>query len=176
MPFWLLQNIDDIKHCRRTKVPIFDLETGARSGLKELEVSEDCGVVCHEIALPLCFIVWSDSVVCFLFFSNEDTLLIEREVKMLRRCYSSTGRHWKIHDGMVALQPVHSVTDISCLLRELLVFLLGNFWRSLCFASRYQKASRLMDCCCKYDEAIILYQSHSLSRPLTFLVELPARK
>ncbi|CAI9785449.1 unnamed protein product [Fraxinus pennsylvanica] len=41
-------NIDDIKNCRRTKVPVFDLETGARSGFKELEVSEDCGVVIFE--------------------------------------------------------------------------------------------------------------------------------
>lgn len=42
-----LQNIDDIRNDRRTKVPIFDLESGARSGFKELEVSEDCGVVSH---------------------------------------------------------------------------------------------------------------------------------
>lgn len=41
----LLQNIDDMRNFRKTKVPVFDLETGARSGLKELEVSEDCGVV-----------------------------------------------------------------------------------------------------------------------------------
>lgn len=41
----LLQNIDDIRNFQRTKVPVFDLETGARSGFKELEVSEDCGVV-----------------------------------------------------------------------------------------------------------------------------------
>lgn len=40
-----LQNIDDIRNFRRTKVPIFDLENGTRSGFKELEVSEDCGVV-----------------------------------------------------------------------------------------------------------------------------------
>lgn len=41
----LLQNIDDMRNFRKTKVPVFDLETGARSGLKELEVSEECGVV-----------------------------------------------------------------------------------------------------------------------------------
>ncbi|KAG6399023.1 hypothetical protein SASPL_140496 [Salvia splendens] len=41
-------NIDDIKHSRRTKVPVFDLETGSRSGLKELEVSEDCAVIIFE--------------------------------------------------------------------------------------------------------------------------------
>ncbi|KAH9794748.1 P-loop containing nucleoside triphosphate hydrolases superfamily protein [Citrus sinensis] len=41
----LSKNISDIRNGRRTKVPIFDLETGARSGFKELEVSEDCGVV-----------------------------------------------------------------------------------------------------------------------------------
>lgn len=40
-----LQNIDDVRNFRRTKVPIFDLENGTRSGFKELEVSEDCGVV-----------------------------------------------------------------------------------------------------------------------------------
>ncbi|XP_059649557.1 uncharacterized protein LOC132295347 isoform X2 [Cornus florida] len=44
----LSKNIDDIRNCRRTEVPIFDLETGARSGLKNLEVSEDCGVVIFE--------------------------------------------------------------------------------------------------------------------------------
>ncbi|KAK6146782.1 hypothetical protein DH2020_020651 [Rehmannia glutinosa] len=44
----LSKNIDGIKNCRRTKVPVFDLETGARSGFKELEVSEDCGVVIFE--------------------------------------------------------------------------------------------------------------------------------
>lgn len=48
LSFWLLQNIDDIRNCRRTKVPVFDLETGVRSAFKELEVSEDCGVVCKE--------------------------------------------------------------------------------------------------------------------------------
>lgn len=42
-----LQNIDDIRNGQRTKVPIFDLESGARSGFKELEVSEDCGVVSY---------------------------------------------------------------------------------------------------------------------------------
>ncbi|KAK6922205.1 Phosphoribulokinase/uridine kinase [Dillenia turbinata] len=41
----LSKNINDIRNNRKTKVPIFDLETGARSGFKELEVSEDCGVV-----------------------------------------------------------------------------------------------------------------------------------
>ncbi|KAH8500635.1 hypothetical protein H0E87_015753, partial [Populus deltoides] len=40
----LSKNIGDIRNGRRTKVPMFDLETGARSGFKELEVSEDCGV------------------------------------------------------------------------------------------------------------------------------------
>ncbi|KAJ4836749.1 hypothetical protein Tsubulata_027644 [Turnera subulata] len=40
----LSKNIDDVRNGRRTKVPIFDLETGARSGFKELEVYEDCGV------------------------------------------------------------------------------------------------------------------------------------
>ncbi|CAK9157573.1 unnamed protein product [Ilex paraguariensis] len=44
----LSKNIDDIRNCRRTKVPVFDLENGARSGFKELEVSEDCGVVIFE--------------------------------------------------------------------------------------------------------------------------------
>ncbi|XP_062111107.1 uncharacterized protein LOC133822694 isoform X7 [Humulus lupulus] len=44
----LLKNFDDIRNGRRTKVPVFDLETGARSGFKELEVSEDCGVIILE--------------------------------------------------------------------------------------------------------------------------------
>nr|XP_025695085.1 uncharacterized protein LOC112796718 isoform X3 [Arachis hypogaea] len=44
----LSKNISDIRKGRRTKVPIFDLESGARSGFKELEVSEDCGVIIFE--------------------------------------------------------------------------------------------------------------------------------
>ncbi|KAI4357645.1 hypothetical protein L6164_001581 [Bauhinia variegata] len=44
----LSKNIDDIRNGRRTRVPIFDLESGARSGFKELEVSEDCGVIIFE--------------------------------------------------------------------------------------------------------------------------------
>ncbi|KAM7487731.1 hypothetical protein LguiB_025215 [Lonicera macranthoides] len=44
----LSKNIDDIRNSRRTKIPVFDLETGARCGFKELEVSEDCGVVIFE--------------------------------------------------------------------------------------------------------------------------------
>ncbi|KAL3510588.1 hypothetical protein ACH5RR_029989 [Cinchona calisaya] len=44
----LSQNIDDIRNRRRTKVPVFDLETGARSGFRNLEISEDCGVVIFE--------------------------------------------------------------------------------------------------------------------------------
>ncbi|KAL9254938.1 Uridine-cytidine kinase C-like protein [Drosera capensis] len=41
-------NINDVRKNRRTEVPVFDLETSARSGFKELEVSEDCGVVIFE--------------------------------------------------------------------------------------------------------------------------------
>ncbi|KAD7116618.1 hypothetical protein E3N88_03886 [Mikania micrantha] len=44
----LIKNIGDIRRGRRTKVPVFDLETGARSGFKEFEVHEDCGVVIIE--------------------------------------------------------------------------------------------------------------------------------
>ncbi|CAN1253509.1 Uridine-cytidine kinase C [Linum perenne] len=44
----LLKNIDDVSNGRKTTVPIFDLETGARSGFKELEISEDCGVIIFE--------------------------------------------------------------------------------------------------------------------------------
>ncbi|KAF5183043.1 Uridine-cytidine kinase c [Thalictrum thalictroides] len=44
----LSKNIDDIRNCKRTKVPIFDLENCTRSGFKEIQVSEDCGVVIFE--------------------------------------------------------------------------------------------------------------------------------
>ncbi|KAH7570983.1 hypothetical protein JRO89_XS05G0233800 [Xanthoceras sorbifolium] len=44
----LSKNISDIRNGRRTKVPVFDLEAGARSSFKELEVSEDCGVIIFE--------------------------------------------------------------------------------------------------------------------------------
>ncbi|KAK9106111.1 hypothetical protein Scep_022955 [Stephania cephalantha] len=44
----LSENIDDLRNHRRTKVPIFDLESSSRTGFKELQVSEDCGVVIFE--------------------------------------------------------------------------------------------------------------------------------
>ncbi|CAH1417010.1 unnamed protein product [Lactuca virosa] len=44
----LTKNIGDMRRGRKAKVPVFDLESGARSGFKELEVSEDCGVVIIE--------------------------------------------------------------------------------------------------------------------------------
>ncbi|XP_074290010.1 uncharacterized protein LOC141616774 isoform X2 [Silene latifolia] len=44
----LSKNISDIRKNSRTEIPIFDLETGSRSGYKLLEVSEDCGVVIFE--------------------------------------------------------------------------------------------------------------------------------
>ncbi|CAA6668671.1 unnamed protein product [Spirodela intermedia] len=44
----LFKNIDDIRHCRKTKIPCFDFEKCSRVGFKELEVSEDCGVVIFE--------------------------------------------------------------------------------------------------------------------------------
>ncbi|XVE74702.1 hypothetical protein DITRI_Ditri12bG0038500 [Diplodiscus trichospermus] len=44
----LSKNIGDIRNGLRTKIPVFDLETGCRSGFKELEVSEDCGVIIFE--------------------------------------------------------------------------------------------------------------------------------
>ncbi|KAI3915009.1 hypothetical protein MKW98_020556 [Papaver atlanticum] len=44
----LSKNIDDIRNRRRTKVPIFDLENCTRNGFKELQVSEDCGVIIFE--------------------------------------------------------------------------------------------------------------------------------
>ncbi|KAK9705274.1 hypothetical protein RND81_07G044300 [Saponaria officinalis] len=44
----LSKNISDIRKSRRTEIPIFDLDTGSRSGYRVLEVSEDCGVVIFE--------------------------------------------------------------------------------------------------------------------------------
>ncbi|XP_023639295.1 uncharacterized protein LOC17885014 isoform X3 [Capsella rubella] len=44
----LSKNIADITNSRRTKLPIFDLETGTRCGFKELEVPEECGVIIFE--------------------------------------------------------------------------------------------------------------------------------
>ncbi|TYJ43193.1 hypothetical protein E1A91_A03G137400v1 [Gossypium mustelinum] len=44
----LSKNIGDIKHGRKTKIPVFNLETGSRSCFKELEISEDCGVIIFE--------------------------------------------------------------------------------------------------------------------------------
>ncbi|PWA96192.1 P-loop containing nucleoside triphosphate hydrolases superfamily protein [Artemisia annua] len=44
----LTKNISDIRRGRKAKVPVFDLESGTRSGFKELQVSEDCGVVIIE--------------------------------------------------------------------------------------------------------------------------------
>ncbi|KAG9459197.1 hypothetical protein H6P81_003705 [Aristolochia fimbriata] len=44
----LSKNIDELRNCGKTKVPFFDFETCSRSGFKELQVSEDCGVVIFE--------------------------------------------------------------------------------------------------------------------------------
>ncbi|XP_010554418.1 PREDICTED: uncharacterized protein LOC104824139 [Tarenaya hassleriana] len=44
----LSKNIADLKNGRRTKIPVFDLETGTRCGFKELEVPEECGVIIFE--------------------------------------------------------------------------------------------------------------------------------
>ncbi|EFH51331.1 hypothetical protein ARALYDRAFT_322489 [Arabidopsis lyrata subsp. lyrata] len=44
----LAKNISDITNGRRTKLPVFDLETGTRCGFKELEVPEECGVIIFE--------------------------------------------------------------------------------------------------------------------------------
>ncbi|XVF02847.1 hypothetical protein REPUB_Repub04eG0209700 [Reevesia pubescens] len=44
----LSKNIGDIRNGRRAKIPVFDLETGSRSGFKELEIPEDCGVIIFE--------------------------------------------------------------------------------------------------------------------------------
>ncbi|XP_058078226.1 uncharacterized protein LOC131226647 isoform X3 [Magnolia sinica] len=46
--YLLSKNIDDIRNHRRTKVPFFDFENCTRSGFKDLQVSEDCGVVIFE--------------------------------------------------------------------------------------------------------------------------------
>eukprot|EP01018_Ginkgo_biloba_P039087 Gb_02092 [translate_table: standard] len=40
----LLKNIEDIRARRTTRIPLFDFEKSFRSGFKDLEVSEDCGV------------------------------------------------------------------------------------------------------------------------------------
>lgn len=44
----LSKNVDDIRNFRRTKVPVFDMETGVRNGFRELQISEECGVVIFE--------------------------------------------------------------------------------------------------------------------------------
>lgn len=44
----LLKNIEDIRARQTTRIPLFDFEKCVRSGFKNLEVSEDCGVVIFE--------------------------------------------------------------------------------------------------------------------------------
>ncbi|ONK81792.1 uncharacterized protein A4U43_C01F32920 [Asparagus officinalis] len=44
----LTKNIDDLRSSHKTKVPCFDFENCSRNGFKELQVSEDCGVVIFE--------------------------------------------------------------------------------------------------------------------------------
>ncbi|GAA0153655.1 nucleotide kinase [Lithospermum erythrorhizon] len=44
----LSKNVDDIRNFRRTKVPVFDMETGVRNGFREFQISEECGVVIFE--------------------------------------------------------------------------------------------------------------------------------
>lgn len=40
-----LQNIEEIKNKHKAKVPCFDFENFCRNGFKDLQVSEECGVV-----------------------------------------------------------------------------------------------------------------------------------
>ena len=63
----VLQNIDDIKHCRKTKIPRFDFEKCSRIGFKELEISEDCGVVFGKYYLV--FHLNGVSLICSIFSS-----------------------------------------------------------------------------------------------------------
>ncbi|PKA64603.1 Uridine kinase-like protein 3 [Apostasia shenzhenica] len=44
----LSKNIEDIRKLHKAKVPCFDFENCSRNGFKELQVSEDCGVVIFE--------------------------------------------------------------------------------------------------------------------------------
>ncbi|KAJ3679486.1 hypothetical protein LUZ60_017497 [Juncus effusus] len=44
----LLKNIEDIRNKHKAKVPCFDFENFCRNGFKELQVSEECGVVIFE--------------------------------------------------------------------------------------------------------------------------------
>ncbi|XP_008807632.1 uncharacterized protein LOC103719926 isoform X2 [Phoenix dactylifera] len=44
----LSKNINDLRNCHKAKVPCFDFENCSRNGFKELQVSEDCGVVIFE--------------------------------------------------------------------------------------------------------------------------------
>ncbi|KAG9142302.1 hypothetical protein Leryth_007727 [Lithospermum erythrorhizon] len=44
----LSKNVDDIRNFRRTKVPVFDMETGIRNGFREFQISEECAVVIFE--------------------------------------------------------------------------------------------------------------------------------
>ncbi|KAH9296420.1 hypothetical protein KI387_040008, partial [Taxus chinensis] len=44
----LLKNIEDIRARRTARIPLFDFEKCIRSGFRNLEVSEDCGVVIFE--------------------------------------------------------------------------------------------------------------------------------
>jgi hypothetical protein len=51
--FFALQNITEIRNSHKAKVPCFDFEKFTRSGLKEFQVSEECGVVTNSTHLPL---------------------------------------------------------------------------------------------------------------------------
>lgn len=44
----LSKNINDLRNCHKAKVPCFDFENCSRNGFKELQVSEECGVVIFE--------------------------------------------------------------------------------------------------------------------------------
>ncbi|XP_078165642.1 P-loop containing nucleoside triphosphate hydrolases superfamily protein isoform X1 [Carex rostrata] len=44
----LLKNIEEIKNKHKAKVPCFDFENFCRNGFKDLQVSEECGVVIFE--------------------------------------------------------------------------------------------------------------------------------
>lgn len=97
-PCFHLQNINDIRNGQRTKVPMFDLETGARSGFKELEVSEDCGVVSNQTYLHC-----SQNFACSLcIYPSVPALLLKKSTKWNLFCLLC---QQIIFEGVYALHP-----------------------------------------------------------------------
>jgi hypothetical protein len=117
----LSKNISDITNSRRTKLPIFDLETGTRCGFKELEVPEECGVVSdHSLHIS-----YGDCLCCFLSVDDfYTTSFFRSSSRGFMHCIQKSDNLWTfglllwevfIHILSLESRGIKAESGVSCL-------------------------------------------------------------